>query len=226
MKKTITAAILVLLSASVCLAQKRIAIEHNYSAFTEVVAGDHFNISIIPSEESRVRITTDVRTENYILAYVKDGILYLSVDENAMPADIRKEFKARNPVLALPDVEIYSPSLKSVSLTGNSVIACDSLVTADSFTLTLSKSAAVRKMNLKAEKVSVLLNNRSQAYMTITAGALNLQCTHNTIAEMKIDTDRLTAYADSFSSVELFDNADSIALSTEGNSKIVLDSQE
>ena len=95
-------------------AQKKVVVEHSYSSFDAVQAEDWFSISFSRSEEYGVRITTEASVEDYIIAYAKEGVLYLVVDEKAMPADVRKMFKAKNPVLAMPRVEIFAPEIKDV----------------------------------------------------------------------------------------------------------------
>ena len=212
--------VLSLLAVSSAFAQKQIAVEHSYAGFSSVQAGSFFEISFIPSDEYRVRIVTDSMIENYILAYAKEGTLYLDVDEKAMPSDVRRIFKAKNPVLAIPHVEIYSPAPRSVSITGNSVIV------ADSFSLALSKTAAVKKLDVRAGKVMLDLDNRSQAYMSVEAESLNVQSSHNTMAELRIDVRNLAVYADGFASVELFGNAVKMTVSTEGSSKISLEGHD
>ena len=218
--------VLSLLAVSSAFAQKQIAVEHSYAGFSSVQAGSFFEISFIPSDEYRVRIVTDSMIENYILAYAKEGTLYLDVDEKAMPSDVRRIFKAKNPVLAIPHVEIYSPAPRSVSITGNSVIDCDSVLVADSFSLALSKTAAVKKLDVRAGKVMLDLDNRSQAYMSVEAESLNVQSSHNTRAELRIDVRNLAVYADGFASVELFGNAVKMTVSTEGSSKISLEGHD
>ena len=204
-------------------AQKQVVVEHGYSGFSAVEAGDCFDISLTASDEYKVRITTDAVVEDYILAYAKDGVLYLDIDVKAMPSETRRAFQSRNRVLATPRVEIFSPSLERIAVSGNSVIDCnDTLAVPGKLTVSLSRAAAIRRMDIKAEAVLLELSNKAQAYLSAEAESLNVQCSHNARAELKINVGALDVYADSFSTVELFGKAATVSMSTEGNSKVSL----
>ena len=98
----------------------------------------------------------------------------------------------------------------------------DTLAVPGKLTVSLSRTAAIRRMDIKAEAVLLELSNKAQAYLSAEAESLNVQCSHNARAELKINVGALDVYADSFSTVELFGKAATVLMSTEGNSKVSL----
>lgn len=204
-------------------AHKKVVVEHSYSSFDAVQAEDWFSISFSRSEEYGVRITTEASVEDYIIAYAKEGVLYLVVDEKAMPADVRKMFKAKNPVLAMPRVEIFAPEIKDVTLSGNSVIDGGSLTATGSLSIELRKTAAIKDLDVSAPAFLLQMSNRAQAYMNVEADTFDMLCTHNAMAQIRVDVGRLAVGTDSFSNVSLSGNADSMSLSCEGSSKITFE---
>ena len=141
-------------------AQKQVVVEHGYSGFSAVEAGDCFDISLTASDEYKVRITTDAVVEDYILAYAKDGVLYLDIDVKAMPSETRRAFQSRNRVLATPRVEIFSPSLERIAVSGNSVIDCnDTTSNKGMFTFGLRK-----RLDAKGISYSITNLKSSEAY--------------------------------------------------------------
>lgn len=226
MKRIISAIIALFMVALTLSAQKKVVVEHSYSGFSSVETGESFQLSFIQSDEYKIRIISDPVIENYILAYAKDGVLYLNVDLKAMPSDVRKNFKSGDHILSLPQVEIYAPTVSSISISGDSVIDSDHMFTVKDLTLTVTGRGYVRNMKVKADSFLLDLGNRAYAYMDIVADSFNLQCRNNSHAELKIDAGRLMVSGSSFAVAELYGTADSISISAEGNSKITIDSSK
>lgn len=210
-----------LVSGFTMQAQKQVTINHDYQGFTGIEATDGFEIAITGSDIHSVKMTAAASIEEYIQAYVKDGILYLNIDEKSMPSELKKTFKAKNSAISTVRAEVSMSTLKSLSVNGNSVVESADTLSMDKLGVKLSRTASVRKFAAKASSSAVIdLSGKAQAYMAIETPALEVDATNNTSAEMIANTGRLTVYANSYAKVEVFGKADSVYLFSEGNAKL------
>ncbi len=212
-----------MLSTFGLFAQKQVIIEHDYSGFDAVTADNYFEIAVLESDEYSVKITAISSIEDYILAYVKDGVLNLSVDEKGMPGDVRKEFKAKSSALGLPKAEVYMPKLKKLTINGNATYNSEEAVETDTLTLSLTKEAIIKNLSVKADVVNVDMSQKAQAYMTLDAAEATVKALQNSRGELKLDVDKLDASTGSYAVLELYGYAGKISLATEGNSKITFE---
>lgn len=227
MKRFSAIIVLAFAFASVLSAQqKQVVINHDYMGFSGIAANDHFEIDIVSSDTHAIKITASSSIEEYVQAYVKNGALHLNIDEKSMPPELKKEFKAKNSVISKVRAEISMLSLKSLSLSGNSVVEVSDTLTVDKLNVTLSKSGLVKKLNVVA-KSSVLVNlaGKSRAYMTVASPALEICAANGSKTDMNIETKKLTVSAASSAAVELYGKAEKISINTEGTSKVEFSSK-
>lgn len=208
-----------LLSSFGLFAQKQIVVEHDYAAFDAISATDYFEIAIVPSDDYSVKITTDYQIEDYILAYVKDGVLTLTIDEKGMPSDIKKEFKARSSAF-VPVAQVCLPNLKSLTISGNSVLNCERTIAADSLSINLGKTAIIKKATVEADNLSLNMTHKSQAYMTADAMTVDLKAIDNSRGSIKVTADSLRARASNYANFELYGSSHYVSLKNEGNAKV------
>lgn len=206
--------------------QKQVVINHDYMGFSGIEANDNFEINILYSDSHSIKVTANSSIEEYVQAYVKDGVLYMNIDERAMPSELKKEFKAKNSVISKVKADISMVALKSLTINGSSVVNITDTLSVDKLSVKLAKTALVKSMNVKAKSsVLVDVSGKSQAYMYLSAPAMTVSATNSAKSELKIDAGRLTVSASSFAKVELWGKSESVSLNAEGNAKVEFNSK-
>ncbi len=228
MKKILLAGVFTILSIAL-FAQEKVTVEHQYPAFDTIMLSDYVHASLVPVEGYSVSITSDDRIADYIIAYVKDGVLNVSIDLKAMPSDVRKLFKAgtkSSDGIVGPDIEISLPKLSSLTVDGSSSVKSDSVISSDGkMSVILGKTASADGLAVKASGLYLELSQKASADMDADVKALNVQATNSAKAELKIhQAEEVKVNASSFANVEIYGTAKSVSLTTESSSKIIFKS--
>lgn len=206
--------------------QKQVVINHDYMGFSGIAANDYFEINIVYSDTHAVKITASSSIEEYVQAYVKSGVLHLNIDEKSMSSELKKEFKAKNSVISKVQAEISMHSLRSIALSGNSVVEVSDTLAVDKLNVALSKTGLVKRLNVVAKSsVLVDLAGKSNAYMAVKSPALEICASNGSRTDMNIETKKLTLSTNGSAKVELYGKAEKISISTEGNSKVEFNSK-
>ncbi len=229
MRKFILASALALVS--LCAMAQDVTVEHQYPAFGSIALADYVEASIVPTDGYSATITCDQRIQDYIIAYVKDGVLTVSVDLKAMPSDVRKLFKAGagasgkdSDGISGPKVEICLPSLTSLSVDGSSTVGSESVISGNNMSFTLKKTASVSGLTVKAAGLYLDLSQKASADMTADVKSLNVQATNSAKASLKVPgAQRVKVNAGSFATVEIFGSADSVSLEAVSNSTVTFE---
>ncbi|MCM1502860.1 MAG: DUF2807 domain-containing protein [Bacteroidales bacterium] len=221
MKRIFIIFTLALASAAMSAQQKQVVINHDYMGFSGIEANDNFEINVVCSDSHSIKVTANSSIEEYVQAYVKNGVLYLNIDEKAMPSELKKEFKAKNSVISTVKAEVSMLMLKSLTINGTSVVNVADTLAMDKLYVKLSKTALVKNLNVNASVSAVIdVAGKSQAFMAVKAPALEIVATNSAKADLNVEAERLTVSAGSFAKVELFGKASRISLTNEGNAKV------
>lgn len=202
-------------------AQKQLIIEHDYSSFSDIYANDFFDITLVPSSSSSVRLITDTSMEDYVQAYVKDDAIVLHLDTKGMPKDVRKAFFDAWNGKPRITAEIRMPFVRRVTLDGNSSIcSLEEIITSGNVEFLLSKSASIPAMSLKSKSFLLSLSNKASAVMTVNAPSIEADADNNASAQLNVVANRLSVFAGGFANCEIVGKAEKILFQTEGRSKI------
>lgn len=129
-------------------AQSHFVQEKDYESFKNVNVADKFVVKLKHSSKYSVRITSDERISPYIQTYVKNGTLWLVLDEKSYTPELKKELKQKGTEAPLLEAEISMPTIKSLVIKDKAILThCDRLH-AESFSLTVGDNAKVSSFNL------------------------------------------------------------------------------
>ncbi|MCD8313279.1 MAG: DUF2807 domain-containing protein [Bacteroidales bacterium] len=229
MKKIILSGVLVLMGLSL-FAQSQVSVEHEYGAFDSITLTDYVNATIVPSDSYLVRITCDERLEDYIIAYVKEGVLDISIDTKAMPSEVKKAFRAGTgtgklkegeTAIEVPQVEICLPKFRTLSVNGSSTVKSDSTLVSDKVSITLKKTASISALSLDTDSLYLEMSQKSQADITADVGAFNVQATNSVSLEMRLKkSEEVKVNAGSFANVEIYGEAEFLSITCDSNAHV------
>jgi hypothetical protein len=128
--------------------------------FTGIVVSGDFNVYLSNGPQKvKVGVTKSAFID-YVSVYVRSKVLYVEFKEKDVPKDLKKELKAKDLVFR---VEISSRDLNDILLKDNAVLESSEALSISDFKLSLENKAQIKEMNVRADKASVSLKDKSQA---------------------------------------------------------------
>ena len=95
MKRPILALIAALLFAASASAQPLLVQDKNYEKFEKISVEDYFVLRFIKADKYAVSLKTDERIAAHVQAYVKNGTLFLNLDEKGYSPELKKQLRER-----------------------------------------------------------------------------------------------------------------------------------
>lgn len=180
MKKLFIAVALAVITAIAANAQASLVQENDYESFSSVNISDDFIIKLNSSDKYSVKTISDERVAPFVSCYVKNGVLYVSLDRKSFTPELKKQLKAKGAAKPVLEVEVYFPSIKSLEMSGNANLQIADVVKADNFTLVLSDKAKVNKLNIESETAEINLSKSAYANVEATTSKTLYVNTENT----------------------------------------------
>ena len=161
------------------------------SAFHSIELGGDFALDIEYGKQYRVQLSVEELFADYVMFAVLDSTLAVTLDERNVPAEVRKQFRGKDAVRPVFRINVTMPeTLRSVKLDSRAVLlsADDLVVDPASFALQLSDNARVASLAFGSGRVSLTLDKKADAKVSVTcdslsvrqAGTANLELTHHT----------------------------------------------
>lgn len=144
-------------------AQRNVIHEVEYESFTSVKVSDDFIVKLMSSDRYVVRTDVDGRLDDYVRTYVQNGTLYITLDRRSFPSELKKALRTKGAPSPRLEVVISFPSIKSLEMTGNSILHRSDVIYSDEFTLTLEEKARVDKIYVDCKTAEINLINTAYA---------------------------------------------------------------
>lgn len=167
MKKSIFAALAAMLIGASAFAQPLLVQDKDYEKFTKISVEDNFVLRFMKSDKYSVTLKTDERIAAHVQAYVKNGTLYLILDEKGYSPELKKQLRQKGAAAPVLEAEVYMPTINSVVLTEKAVLAsCDQLET-ETFTMTVSDHALVSHLDVNCATGEINVSKNAQVTATL-----------------------------------------------------------
>ena len=180
MKKLFIAVALAVITAIAANAQASLVQENDYESFSSVNISDDFIVKLNSSDKYSVKTVSDERVAPFVSCYVKNGVLYVSLDRKSFTPELKKQLKAKGAAKPVLEVEVYFPSIKSLEMSGNTNLQIADIVKAENFTLVLSDKAKVNKLNIESETAEINISKSAYANVEATTSKTLYVNTENT----------------------------------------------
>ena len=93
MKKLFIAVALAVITAIAANAQASLVQENDYESFSSVNISDDFIVKLNSSDKYSVKTISDERVAPFVSCYVKNGVLYVSLDRKSFTPELKKQLK-------------------------------------------------------------------------------------------------------------------------------------
>ena len=171
MKRTLITMLAVLLLGTVAFAQPLKVQEKDFDKFTRVSVEDNFVLRFYEANSYSVKLKTDARIADHVQAYVKNGTLYLILNEKDYSSELKKELRQKGAAAPVLEAEVYMPSFNSLVIKDKSVLMhCDKFYT-ETFTITASDHSLVSQLNLECSTVEFNVSKNAQLTANVTVAS-------------------------------------------------------
>lgn len=195
MKKMIFAVVFLLLAGrGSVFGQSDIVQEHDYERFNAVNVSDYFSVNLYASDRYSVKIVSDERIAPYVKAYVKNGTLFLDLDEKGYTPELKKALRAKGAAAPNLKAEVYMPILNSLVLKEKSVITKSEGLKSENFTLTATDNSRIEKLPLQCVSAEVNLSKGAVAFINVNASkTLYLDISNSSEANIRQESGSMDA---------------------------------
>jgi len=170
-----------LLMGASAFAQPLLVQDKDFEKFLSLNVESDFIVKLVKSDSYAVKLTTDERIAAHVQAFVKNGTLYLILDEKGYTPELKKQLRQKGAAAPVLQAEVYMPTLNSLIMNGKSqLVHCDSFYN-ENFTATLSGNAVAAQLNVgcstaelnvsKGAKVTAALAVESKVYLNASNSA-------------------------------------------------------
>ena len=180
MKKLLFVLIAALVTSFAANAQASLVQENDYESFSSVNVSDDFSVKLINSPKYSVKTVSDERIAPYVVCYVKNGVLYVSLDRKSFSQELKKQMRVKGTAAPILEAEIYCPTIKSLEMSGNANLKLADVINAPNFTLILTDKAKVNKINFEGETAEINLSKGAYASIEATTVKTLYVTTENT----------------------------------------------
>lgn len=181
MKKTFTLMLALVLAGITAFAQPLLVQDKDFEKFYTLNVESDFIVKLVKSDAFAVKLTTDERIAAHVQAFVKNGTLYLILDEKGYTPELKKQLRQKGAADPVLQAEVYMPTLNSLVMNGKSqLVHCDSFYN-ENFTATISGNAVAAQLNVgcstaelnvsKSAKLTAALAVESKVYLNASNSA-------------------------------------------------------
>lgn len=208
MKRFILAFVFSVLAVFSADAQKSKVEESDLKPFSAVDVSDEFSLTIRQGEAYVLKTNIDERLEPYVIARVKDGVLYLGMDRKKMAPELKKDLRSAHGKGSVIEAEISVPFVNSLEISGDAVVKCADVIETDTFILKATDKASVENIAVicsnaevnasKSASVDMEINassllqfkssGSSKTYLNHTGDSLSVASTGSSVLEVIVDT--------------------------------------
>lgn len=179
MKKFIFAIALAVMTAFAANAQASLVQESNYESFNAVNIADDFVVKMYAAHKYSVKTIVDERIAPFVESYVKNGALYVYVNRKGFSPELKKQLKLKGAPAPVLEVEIYCPSVNSLTLSENACLQLADPIATPNFTLTVGNKAKVNKINLDCETAEIVVQKNGYANVDVNTSKTLYVTTEN-----------------------------------------------
>lgn len=171
MKKFIFVVAAMLLMGASAFAQPLLVQDKSYDKFTTVSAEDYFVLKFYRSDSYSIKLKADERIAAHVQAYVKNGTLYLILDEKGYSPELKKALRQKGAATPVLEAEVYMPTVTSLVFKNKVAVTHFDNFVAETFTLTATDNVLVSQLNVDCSTAELNLSKNAQVNGVVNAAS-------------------------------------------------------
>lgn len=221
--KKITILAIALFTALAASAQVKTTDYDNLS-FKGIKIDDEFAVTLSTGPGYSVSVTAESPYLQYIKVGVSAGVLEISLDERAVPSDVKKLYKGSKP--AFTATVVAPEPLKSYKLEGKSVLTVlGEISTGDPVSFNVSDNAVLKPVTVVSKACSIDLDKKGSAEITFNGDKISVAASGNSSLDLTRETSDTDISLSGNANLVLRGSTQSMKLSTKGTSKAALNGE-
>lgn len=187
--------------------------------FGSLCISDNFEVTL-QDGRCNVKVNADKALMPYIQVYVREGVLYIELDEKSIPSDVKRIYKGRNAPVATTRAVVTVPALSQLTARQNAVLSGNGTIYADSLKLNIEDKAAVHGLQLETESAKITLGKSAQADFSLTSKSqLEVETSHSSELKLKYKAQNLVLNLAGSSSNVLEGESSTVTVNASGSAK-------
>lgn len=171
MKKFIIVIAAMLLWGASAFAQPLLVQDKSYEKFTSVSAEDYFVLKFYKSDSYAVKLKTDERIAAHVQAYVKNGTLYLILDEKGYSPELKKALRQKGAATPVLEADVYMPDVTSLVIKNKVTVVHFDNFNTETFTLTASDNTVISQINVECSTAELNVSKNAQMTGVVNAAS-------------------------------------------------------
>lgn len=147
--------LLMTLILTITLLAQDVTKNYNVSSFTGIDAGGVFDINLTKGGSHSVAIISDKELLPYVEVNVKNGMLYLELDTDKMPVNLKRKMKYIK-------ANISTPQLERINLSGAAKLISSGKFNSQSFKGDFSGAVSAKGLDIKSETATIVASGASR----------------------------------------------------------------
>lgn len=151
-------------------AQQPMQYSIDLSAFSAMDLSGPFQVSVVQGTQYRALITVLEPYREYVECYVNAGVMTLTLDEKRVPAEVKRQFRAKGTADPVFSAIVYVPqALQEVSMSGKALLHdSDDIFDKEAVSFNLDGQAQVKSLSLATSVFKLDMEGKSVADFNVT----------------------------------------------------------
>ena len=222
---TIVAAGIAMLGG-VALHAQTTTMEREFSEFAGIEAANNFDISIAQGPYG-VQLTVDQVIADCIVSYVKGKVLFLDLDEKAIPKETKKLYKGKNVPPPVLRAVVYLPEgyIESVKLKDSATLSANAPMNSNKFDINLTGTSSIKALSVNTGTAELNLAKKATAVITVKAEKnLRLNAEGSSSIKLSQSSEELSVKSANSSVVIISGNTNNLDVTSAGSSQVQITS--
>lgn len=223
MRRLVLAFVLSFVAVLSADAQKSKEKESEMKPFSAIEVSDEFSLTLRKGEDYVLKTIVDGRLEPYVIARVKDGVLYLGIERKKIAPEVKKDLRTAHSKGVVIKAEVTVPFVNSLEVSEDAVVECVDVIETDSFILKAADKASVENLTLICSNAEVNVSKSASVDMEINASSLmQFKSSGSSKSYLKHTGDSLAIASTGSSEIEVIVDSKGIMVDNSGMSNVKL----
>ena len=193
--------------------------------FNAINVSDDFEVTLTRGAYG-AHLTVDKELAPYVEVYVRSRTLFINFDEKSVPRDLRKLYRGRSGLTATFRVIVYTPDVKSITLSDYAILTGTEEFVSTDFELAAAGKSQVKNLSVTAATAKVSLKKNAAANLVLRADrSIEVATDNNSTLDLSYDAETLTLYSGGSSIISADGPCVTMNLTTTGSSQVKVSSE-
>lgn len=184
------------------------------SSFEELSVSHTFRVTVEQGNRPSVSVTVDENMLEYVSVYVRDGRLYIGLEQERLPDRVRRRFNSQL------EAKVVMPRLNALYVSGASDVVLQGEFKADEFYGELSGASKVAGLKVNAREFEYTVSGASRTQVEVSARNVDFEVSGASNAKLSLDAAEVDLSVSGASTFEVQGKGKNVELEVSGASAL------